>query len=456
MKWLKKYELFKESKKYSNKNIISEICVSMVLLNNDFLDKILDMGLKARYSESSEVFLTDLKNLLLAKNRLKLGKFENDKFVADNEISKMNILFDGVDFDIEKDWNILVNSRNSARAIIDKLLGDEKLESDRIRSIYWLGPNKTDEYNEDIIIELNDGKQYSIFLNKNLSNTKTSSFNTFAEVLIGDDIDRMFSEEYLPKWNKLTQEWIKLIYENANKNIQKHIEKFIDPRRIDSIDYFKYFNIRHGDPRFRHLGELIKEFDKNILKFSDLLTEIWKNKETSFMDPERVNKEWSETKIVILNSKILENLLSNSLKKNFPDDIEKQDDGFKIASGAIKMRLFKALVEKMGCLERSTYYVNKTGTELNMIPSREFFREFYDDLDIKFDYHVSFEVSEREDDNDFNMKIRLDLDSDNLINMVVSVVFTGGEMSGKLSAKHKFELAPNFNYLLANKSKSEE
>lgn len=456
MKWLKRYELFKESKTYSNKNIISEICISMVLLNNDFLDKILDLGLKARYSENSEVFLTDLKNLLLSKNRLNLGKFESDKFTIDNELSKVNNIFSGINFDIEKDWSLLVNARNSARSIIDKLLGDEKLESDRIRYIYWLGPNKTDDYNEDIVIELNDGKQYSIFLNKNLSNTKTSSFNTFAEILIGDDINRMFDEEYLPKWNKLTQEWVRLIYENANKNIQAHIEKFIDPKRIDSIDYFNYFNIRHGDPRFKHLGELIKEFDKNILKFSDLLTEIWKNKETCFLDSERVSKEWSETKIVILNSKILENLLSRSLKMNFSDGIQKLDDGFKLASGTIKMRLFKTLVEKMGCLERNTYYVNNNGTKFNMIPSREFFRDFYDDLDIKFDYHVKFEVNEDDEENDFNVKIKLELDGENLIDMMVNVVFTGGEMSGKLSAKHKFELAPNFNYLLANKTKSEE
>jgi hypothetical protein len=456
MKWLKRYELFKESKTYSNKNIISEICISMVLLNNDFLDKILDLGLKARYSENSEVFLTDLKNLLLAKNRLNLGKFESDKFTIDNELSKVNNIFSGINFDIEKDWSLLVNARNSARSIIDKLLGDEKLESERIRYIYWLGPNKTDDYNEDIVIELNDGKQYSIFLNKNLSNTKTSSFNTFAEILIGDDINRMFDEEYLPKWNKLTQEWVRLIYENANKNIQAHIEKFIDPKRIDSIDYFNYFNIRHGDPRFKHLGELIKEFDKNILKFSDLLTEIWKNKETCFLDSERVSKEWSETKIVILNSKILENLLSRSLKMNFSDGIQKLDDGFKLASGTIKMRLFKTLVEKMGCLERNTYYVNNNGTKFNMIPSREFFRDFYDDLDIKFDYHVKFEVNEDDEENDFNVKIKLELDGENLIDMIVNVVFTGGEMSGKLSAKHKFELAPNFNYLLANKTKSEE
>jgi hypothetical protein len=70
MKWLRNFELFKEAKTYSNKNLITEICVSMVLINNEFLDNILDRGLKARYSENSSIFLTDLKNLLLAKNRL--------------------------------------------------------------------------------------------------------------------------------------------------------------------------------------------------------------------------------------------------------------------------------------------------------------------------------------------------------------------------------------------------
>ena len=49
MKWIRNYKLFKESKEttstYSTKNIVQEICISMVLLNNDFLDNILDRGL---------------------------------------------------------------------------------------------------------------------------------------------------------------------------------------------------------------------------------------------------------------------------------------------------------------------------------------------------------------------------------------------------------------------------
>jgi hypothetical protein len=48
------------------------------------------------------VFITDLKSLLLAKNRLNLGKFDGDKCILDTEISKVNVLFDEVKFDIEK------------------------------------------------------------------------------------------------------------------------------------------------------------------------------------------------------------------------------------------------------------------------------------------------------------------------------------------------------------------
>lgn len=454
MKWLKNYQLFKESRTYSNKSVITDICVAMVLLNNEFLDNILDRGLKARYSENSQIFLTDLKNLLLAKNRLHLGKFENNICVEDNELSKINGLFDEISFDIEKDWNMLTTSRTIARNIIDKLLPDEKLDSENIKSIYWIGPNKSDDFSEDIVIELKDGKQFSFYLNKNLSTQKSSSFNTFAEELIGDDLERMFGEEYLPKWNKLTQEWIKILYESANKNIQQYIERFIDPKRIDTIEYFDYFDIRHMDPRYKHLGEFFKEFDKNILKFSDLMNEIWKNREVCFMDPERIYKDWMETKVVILNSKILENILTSSLKTKFPEDIIKVDDNMKIANGTVKMKLFKTIVEKMGCLERPTYYVGTKDEQFFLVPSREFFRKFYDDLDILFDYHVNFTVSEEEDKNDFNIKLKLELDEVSLLEMTISVKFSGGEMSGKLSSKYKFDLSPNFNYQVSKKEQN--
>jgi hypothetical protein len=73
----------------------------MLLINNDFLSNILDKGIRGRYNENSQVFITDLKSLLLAKNRLNLGKFDGDKCILDTEISKVNILL-MIKFDIEK------------------------------------------------------------------------------------------------------------------------------------------------------------------------------------------------------------------------------------------------------------------------------------------------------------------------------------------------------------------
>jgi hypothetical protein len=445
-------ESVEEKKYYKPTNIIQEVCVSMLLINNGFLDNILDKGLKARYSENSQVFLTDLKNMVLAKNRLHLGKFVEGKCVKDEEASKINGLFDNIDFNIEEDWNKLVNARVTARNIIDKLLPNEKVTEEMVVAVYWLGPNKDEEHKEDIVLELTDGRQYSFFLNKNVSTSKTSSFNTFADDLIGQDIEKLHNEEYTPKWNKLVQQWVRTIYDNSNKNIQIHIEKFIDENRIDSLDYFKYFELKHRDPRFKYLGEHIKEFNKNILYFSDLMGEVWKNREICFMDPEGVYNQWMETKIFILNSKILEHLLTSSLTQNNIDEIKKLDDGFKLADGSVKMKLVKTIVEKLGCLERTTYYLGNNGNVFNQIPSRQFFRDIYDDLTIKFDYHVKMLIEDEEENNDFKVNIIMEMEEKPLLNMEIIVKFTGYEMSDKLSAKYKFGLSDDFNFRVSEKN----
>jgi hypothetical protein len=428
----------------------------MVLLNNNFLDNLIDRGLKARYSENSDVFIRDLKNLLLTKNRLFLGKFQVNKFEEDNEYSKVNSVFENIEFDIEKDWDNLVNARQVARNIIDKLLPDQKLESELISKIYWIGPNKNENVQEDIVIELKNGNQYSFYLNKNLSLQKTASFNTFADDLIPDDLDNLYKEENIRKWDKLTQEWIRIVYENSNKNIQSHIEKFIDTKRIESIGYFEYFDIRHRDDRFKYLGEYMKEFEKNILKLSDLLNEVWKNKEVFFNDLDRVIKEWCEVKITILNSRILENLFTNSLKKNKPEEIVRLENGFKRALGSVKMKLIKTIVEKMDCSERTIYYLSSNGNNFIQIPSRTFFRKNYENIDIQFDYHVKFVLPKEEENDDFKFKIKLLLKEEELISMDIIIGFSGGEFSGKLNAKYRYELPKNFNYIISNFEQSEE
>jgi hypothetical protein len=471
MKWLKPYEVFLEQKeqflpkaeielksplKYNSKNLISELCIGMLLLNNNFLDNLLDRGMKARYSENSQVFLSDLKTMLLNKNRLQLGKFDGDICVQDEDTSKLTNIFDNIDFEIENDWNTLIDARIYARNICDKILQEDKLLPEMIRSVYWTGLNDDKTYPEDLVIELESGNQLGIVLNKGISNAKTSSFNTFGDEILGVDLDTLYKGEYQSKWDKLVQDWVKIIYENANKNIQIHIEKFIEPDRIDSLSYFEFFDIKHKDLRFKNIGEHIKEFDKNILYFSDLLNEIWKHKDMCFMDSERVYKEWMEKKIFILNSKILEHLFTESLLKNYSGQIVKQEDGYKSTEGNIKMRLMKVIVNKLGCLERPLYLFSSKGNNMDFIPSRELFRRFYDDFELMFDYHVKMVVeSQDEDSNVFKIDMILNLDGSKLMDILISIDFSGGEMSNKLSSKFKFSPVADFNYILTSKMRKQ-
>lgn len=435
----------KKIKILSIKDPIGDICVGMVLLNPEFLDNILDRGIKSRYQENSLVFLTDLKNLIISKNRFNIGKLVNGKIVEDEDLSKINSIFESINFNIEKDWNKLINYRNSARSIIDKLIPDEKLDSKNIKNIYW-NINPTKDFSENLILETNDNIQYSLFLNKNLGLSKTSSFNKLADDIVGNELENIWNEDYLPKWNKMIQIWVKTLHKNSNKNIQIHIEKFIQPERMDNLGYFEYFSIQNQDTRYKRLGEYIKEFDKNIIYLSDLMSLIWKNRESCFMDSELVYRTWMRAKITLLNSKILENILTKSIINNTKNSVKKLEDGFKLANGNIKMKFMKTLVEKMGCSERDVYYISGNGDSFYHLPRREFFRKNYNNLDIKFDYHVKMVMNEKkEDENDFIIKIKLEFNGEPLINCNIHVKFSGGEMSEKLTAKYKFEPVSDFN-----------
>jgi len=467
MRWLRPYDIFLENQKdflpqktlelkvtqnYNPKNLVSELCIGMLLLNNNFLDDILDRGLKARYSENSQVFLSDLKLMLINKNRLKLGKFQGDLCVEDEETSRITNLFDSLDFDIENDWSILTDSRIIARNICDKILQEEKLTPEQIKCIYWVGLEENKMYPEDIVIELETGKQLGIVLNKSLVSQKSSSFNLLGDNILGVDLDNLYKGEYQNKWDKLVQNWVKIIFENCHKNLQVHIEKFIEPDRIDSLSYFEFFDIKNRDVRFKNIGEHIKEFDKNILKLHELLNEIWKHRDTCFMDPNRVYDEWMEKKVFLLNSKILEHIFTESLIKNYPNQIKRKSNGFKTTDGDIKMRMMKIIVEKMGAFERPLYLFSNKGNTMDFIPSRDLFRKIFDGFEVEFDYHVKLVVEEGEEDsNDFKFKIKVSLDGEKLFDLLIVIGFSGGEFTSKLNAKFKFLPVSDFNLTLIDK-----
>jgi hypothetical protein len=59
--------------------------------------------------------------------------------------------------------------------------------------------------------------------------------------------------------------------------------------------------------------------------------------------------------------------------------------------------------------------------------------------------------SNDEEANDFKIKMILDLDGNKLLDVLVTISFSGGEMSNKLSAKFKFIPVTDFNLVLTNK-----
>lgn len=438
---------------YNPGNLIQELCTAMLLLNNSFLDNILDRGLRARYQDNTDVFLNDLKNLLTSNNRLYLGKFINNKCVEDKDFGNITKLFERLEFKIDEDWHKLVDARTTSRNIVDKLIPNDKLTQEMIGAIYWIGPNKTDDYEEDIVLELKDGRQFSFFLNKNVTLYKTATFNKFADELIGNDYENLFGPQYIGKWNQLTRRWIEIIYENATKPIQNQIEKFIDPSKIGNIHYFLYFDIKHRDPRFKNLGEYIKELDDNFLNFSHLMSAIWKERESCLVNHEKAYSDWMEEKILILNSRILEHILTESLTKNSIGDIKKLEDGFKLASGRVKMKLVKTIVQKLGCKDRNMFYLGNNGNIFTLVPTVKFFREGYDHLQVKFDYHVELTIKKEERKNDFQIRIKIDLDDKPLMDCEVGVNFGRKEFSANLSARYKFGMEPDFNERVYDKMK---
>ena len=453
---LSNFELFLESLSqttYTNKNIVKEISVAMCLINPGFLDKILDLGLRARYTENSSIYLSDLKSLLMNKNRLKLGKFVDNRCVEDTEISKINSLFEGVDFSFENDFGIISDSRTCARNISDKLILPDKLTPEMVTCVYWIGPNETKDFSEDLVVELGDGRQFSLFLDKNFTATRSSSFQTFTDQIIPKEVSNLYSESYISGWNKLVQTLVGIIYKWSTSNNKAHIQKFIAPDRIQTLDWFGYFNIKHSDKRYQILGEYLREFDKNVIWFSDLINLIWKNRESALTDHRSAEKEWIGAKSIILNSRILEHTLTQSLTRHNRQDISRLKSGMKLAKGVAKMKFVKTIVEKLGCLERDVIFVGKRGDDFIHVPSRSFFRKHYEDLDVKFDYHVKLSSEDVNTDGDFKFNVQLFLDRKKLLDLEISIGFTG-YLSEKLRARFSFTPVSDFNLKLSGKEGS--
>lgn len=438
MRYIKYLEHFLESKSNSTNNLVFELVISMLLINPHFLDDILDKENYTRYVYNNSVFLSDLKQLLINKNRLKLGIKVDERYVEEDNVGKINNYFNehSKEFDIEKDFNKLNKARYIARNIYDKM---DELRPEMIKCVYWLSPNKDTNMKEDIVIELVGGKQYPIVLNNKISTTKSKSFNTILDIILDEEVDQLFSDKYIDRWDKLAKEWFKLIYNNCRTDYKIFIDNFIDASRADSLTYFGLMDIEIKDEKYKILGKHFSQLGKNYKELSKLLSDIWKEGNKAIDKFDEVKEKWNNIKKTILNNSIIEHLLVNSLR-NFVEDIEEKDNII-LANNKIKNRFLKLFIDVLNVEDTTVYYASRT--EFDTLPSKQWFRENYKDLNIEFDYHQKLT-----EDSDYQILVKLLHNEDELIEMKITTKFTGGEMSGKLSGKITLDISNKLNTLI--------
>ncbi len=442
MKYIKNRFLILESKNLKNE-IVSDICIAMSLINPDFLSPLLDKGLVNRYTQNSTAFLSDLKTLLFKNDKLKIGKKDNGKIIIDNDMGVANKIFNMNEFDIQSDWNVIINSRTLARNIYDKLLLDDKLTPELIKYVYWLKPNQErDELKQDITIELEDGRQFNIILNKSFSLSGSLSYNTVANILLGDNSNKLYSDIYQPKWSKLIQEWVRLSYENANSTFRSHIEKFVSLDRIGSITYNNYYEIINKDDSKKILGEEVHELNKNYTHLYKLLADMYSSK-MGYENFEDFNKNWLEIKKIALNSNIIEDLFYNEFEILDAEEKEKSDEKIK-AKGKLKLNFVKLFADILKADKYNNQLFFSKTSHYN-IPNRTHIRDNYDKYDILYQiHHKVSDTNEEALKNDFEISFDVYYNSEVVCSVKMYIGYTK-EMD-KISTKYKLNLSSDFNY----------
>ena len=431
---IEKYELFFEGKQMSNNNLIKSICVGMLLINPEFLDKILDKGIKGRYINNTTTFISDLKLMVTSKNRLSYGKLENNTIDEITDIAEINSTFDkySSDFDIEKNWSMLKLSRELARTIQDKLLFGERLTPDMIERVYWINEGS------DINLAIKTKVDIHFISFKSKTTTKSKSFNTIIDIVLGDIKKTIYSTKYSKLWDSLTRGWVKTMYENLLPEYKVLFDDFFDYSRVDSITYDNFYDIEIQDKNHKRLGKFYPSLGKNYKQLHKLLSDLFKTQEAFKNYNEFLNK-WNEIKKELLYSRILEDVMLVAIERLMPLE-EKEDDSMIIATETLKMRLLKLLVELLGSDSVGVHYVKRD--EIVYIPSKKWFRSNFDNLKLSFDFHTKFTTEDK------NFKIRLVYKGKRLLSLNMDTNFSGGEMSGNLSTKYSIDFANDFNQII--------
>lgn len=428
------YEIFFEQKQLSNNTLIKSICVGMLLINPEFLDNVLDKGIKGRYTNNTNAFISDLKLMVTGKNRLSYGKLENNTLEEVNDIGEVNSIFDkySSEFDIEKNWSMLKLSRDLAKTIQDKLLFGERLTPDMIEKVYWLNSDS------DINLSIKTKIDTHFISFKSKTTSKSKSFNTIIDIILGDIKETIYSTKYSKLWDSLTRGWVKTIYESLLPEYKVLFDDFFDYSRVDSVTYDNFYDLEIQDKNHKRLGKFYPSLGKNYKHLHKLLSDLFKKQEAFKSHNEFLNK-WNEIKKELLYSRILEDIMLVAIERLMSLE-EKGDDSMMVATETLKMRLLKLLVELLGSNSVGVHYIKRD--EVIYIPSKKWFRSNFSNLKLSFDFHTKFSKEDK------NFKIRLSYKGQRLLSLNMDTNFSGGEMSGNLSTKYNIDFSNEFNQII--------
>jgi hypothetical protein len=422
----------------NSKRAMFEILTAICILNPDFLTQILDGGYKQRYTMDTKSFMTDVKNIILNNNtKFKIGIWNKaeDKWETDKEISKIHYVFnDQTEFDVEKNWNVLVKAdklANSIRTALD-------IEDSKLKKVYWTGLDVFSEGCENVVVETKD-EQFQICLKNIFGTGFTKNANDVLSDLFEADID-IYSEDYEDNWNILTNKWLNIVYEHSNLDFQKYILEWLHTSHIDNYTYEDYMKLKHPGKHNQKLGKHIPEFNKNITHLRDLLKEIYDNRQEIMEDVAAFDTKWANAKDEFLNSRVLEHLFIEQLKTMGNDGLYYMIDGvrYKTSTGSFKNNIIQFLLDKILCTGgKETYFFSENGKNWTFIPSSKVILED-DNVQALYRYHADL----GDDNTDFELDVWIGRSEENKVQKMLlgKMHFNWfGEMANKLKCKLSFD-----------------
>lgn len=422
----------------NSKRAMFEILTAICILNPEFLTGILEGGYKQRYTMDTTSFMTDVKNIILNNNtKFKIGIWNNaeDKWETDKEISKIHYVFnDQTEFDVEKNWNILVKSDKLAHTIREEL----GIEDSNLKKVYWTGLDVFSEGCENIVIETKDD-QKQICLKNIFGTSFTKTANEVLSDLFDKEID-LYSEDYSELWDIVATKWLNLVYEHSKVEFQKYVLEWLDTMDIGTISYDDYMKLKHPGKHNQKLGKHIPEFNKNIVFLRDLCKEIYDNRLDCMEDVAAFDTKWANVKDEFLNSRILEHMFIEQLKAIGNDGLYYMIDGvrYKTSTGEFKNNIIQFLLDKiLDTGGKEIYFFSESGKDWTFIPSSKVILED-ENVQALYRYHADL----GDDNTEFELDIWVGRSEENKVQKMLlgKMHFNWfGEMANKLKCKLSFD-----------------